>query len=286
MKKIFATIILLTTVSINSQIQIKFDAKYREAEVTFADKHTEKGFIYGFIEDKFFALKPSYDLGLQTIESRLNFNDNNFSFKNTQDGEKRRLSQNDIIAVNVRIDDESNFQEWRLMDLKTVNVKGEIIDLKKKIWLPLYKSDKINVFATSVYSQPEANGIPFGKPKYGFTMVYLNNSKDNFAINPVDFNRVNIFNMNKIDDKVIFALKEVLKDCPDYVKQLDGDPELVLDRYFSNRDERRKEKEELKNLNKDLKREYRKFFEIERKEKMWINPYLKIIEEYKNTCPN
>jgi hypothetical protein len=255
-----------------------FDAKYRQAEITFIDKHIENGFIYGFIERKFIEFTPSNGFSLSNIEERLNLNDNTMSFKTTIDGSKKELSQNDLISVKV-LNDEGEYINWKLMELKTVNVDGKIINLNRKAWLPIYKEDKINIFSKSVYSQQGQS-----KPKYGFTMIYLNNPKDNFAINPIDYNRINIFNIGKINDKLIFALKEVFKDCPEFLKKIEGDPDEVIDRYFKNRIQRKKDREVFRENSKDLSRKDRNFLEIELKENTAVEPYLKLIDEYKVTC--
>jgi hypothetical protein len=259
-----------------NEILFTFGTEYKEAEVTFVDGHKENGFVYGFISNRWIEFGNPLETGFETLENRLNLMDKSFSFKNTSDGDSRKLTQNDISEVEIKRKD-GKINHYKLMDLKTVNIKGEIIDLKKKAWLPFYKKDVINVFAYDLYSE---NG-------YMTTVVYLNNPKDNFAINPIDFNRLNIFNLGKIDDKILFALNEVFKDCPEYAKKLKGNPKEILANYFNNDTAAiRKEVKEFNKKNKDLSKADKKEYEIELYEKFWTDPYLKFINEYHQACSN
>lgn len=45
----------------------------------------------------------------------------------------------------------------------------------------------------------------------------MNNPKDNFAINPLDFSLMDLMdNKSKIHSKVINAIKTIVKDCPEF----------------------------------------------------------------------
>lgn len=265
----------------SNEILFTLGTKYENAEVIFVDGHSENGFIYGFISNKWIEFGNPLSLGFETLENRLNLTDNSFSFKNTIDGTSRNLTQSDINEVTI-IDEKSQSEHYKLMNLKTVNVKGEIIDLNKKAWLPLYKVDKINVYAYDVMFSDNRSG----PSKYAFTVAYLNNPKDNFAINPIDFNRINLFNLGKIDDKMIYVLKEVFKDCPEFIKKLNGNPKTVLSDYFKDPQQRKIDKNELKESSKGLSKQEKKELEIKLNEKMWVDPYLKLIDDYKKACPN
>jgi hypothetical protein len=264
----------------SNEILFTLGTKYEKAEITFLDGHKESGFIYGFISNKWIEFGNPLTSGLETLENKLNLMDNSFTFKNTIEGAPRNLTQKDFNEIRI-FDDKLQGQDYKLMDLKTVNVKGDIIDLHKKAWLPLYSVDKISIYAYDVMFS-DNRGSP---SKYAFTAVYLNNPKDNFAINPIDYNRINLFNFGKIDDKLIFVLKEVFKDCPEFVKKFNGDPKKVLSNYFKDPQQRKIDKKEFKENSKDLSKHEKKELEMKMNEKMWIDPYLKLIEEYNTTCP-
>lgn len=252
-----------------------FGADYREAEVTFTDGHKEKGLIYGFIENKFIEIGNPMSFGFDTLESRMNLLDNSFDFKINEGDKPRKLTQNEINDVEIIKRDGKNLH-YRLMDLKTVNVKGEIVDLKKRAWLPVYSEDKVNLFAYSVYSEG----------RYMMTVAYLNHSKDNFAINPIDLNRLNLFNIGKIDDKFINALKEVFKDCPEYVKKLEQNfNEKKMGYSAESYDELKKQLKEVKK-DKNLTKQQKRDLEDELQQKYYLDPYSNLIEEYNETCPN
>ncbi len=249
--------------------------KYREAEITFVDKHIEKGYIYGFIDNRAIEFDLNFLSEFSSIETRLNLTDESFDFKKSLEEKPTKLKSKDIVEIKLTNYD-GKLEYWKLMDLKTVNSKGEIIDLHKKTWLPILKTGKVNLFSINIIS----------RKKYAYTISYLNNSNDNFAINPINFNLLDIFNFNKINEKMIFVLKEVFKDCPEYLKNFDNNPNTFLEKYFKTRQEMKNDEKELKESTENLPKNERKQLEMEMKSKFFTDPYLKLIDEYEKTCPN
>jgi hypothetical protein len=253
MKKIFFILLLYSINSISQSplVTMTLGTKYREAEITFVDEHTEKGYIYGFIDNKAIEFDFNFLSEFSSIETRLNLTDESFDFKKSLEEKPIKLKSKDIVEIRLTNYD-GKLEYWKLMDLKTVNSKGEIIDLHKKAWLPILKMGKVNLFSINIIS----------RNKYAYTISYLNNSNDNFAINPINLSLLDVFSLGKINNKMIFALKDVFKDCPEFLKQLEGDEKTVLERYFKNGKEIKEDKKELKEKSENLSRDERKQLEM------------------------
>lgn len=258
----------------SDEIIITFGREYREAEVTFKDNVVKKGYLFGFLENSFIEVGNPMS-NLMKIEKKLNLLDNHFKFKNSiDDNDHIVLSQDDIKEVKIK--EFGKLIKYKLLSLKTVNVKGEIVDLDTKAWLPLYSSDRVNIFAYTILVNKN----------YFWTPVYLNKEDEDFAISPIDINRINVFNIGKIDDKIIVALKEVFKDCPNYVKIINEDPVKKLTDNFQNSKEQKEIIKKFEQENKELPKKDKKKKLDELKASFLIQPFLNFINEYKSTCPN
>lgn len=258
-----------------SGLLLTIGSEYTEAEVTFNDDHVEKGFVYGFIDNRIIEIANPLSPGLETLESSLNFNDKKFKFKSKLEAEAVILTTDEIRRVKM-FRKNGKVEDFWLMDLKTANIKGEIIDLKKKVWLPVYEQGKVNMFAYDLYTEG----------KYFFTAIYLNNSKDNVAIAPLDINRINFFNMSKIDDKIFSVLNEVFKDCPEYIVRINEDREQTLHEKFKGSKQDKIDRKALKEESKGLSKNEKIHLENNLRREIWMDPYLKFVKEYTATCPN
>lgn len=281
MKCWFLLLICASTVAVaqrpSSGVLFTYGSDYIPAQLTYIDGHQETGFVYGFIYSRWVEFANPLEIDeLATIEDDLNLSDKRFSFKKTKDSEAIKLSQNEVKEV-ILYWDTDHREHFKLMNLKTVNGKGEIVDLKKRAWLPLWRKDKVNIFSLSVYE----NG------RYAFSMVYLNNEKDNFAINPIDMNNIDFFNLGKINGKVVRALKEVFNDCPEYLKTLEGNPKEVVLRYFKNKGNKQvsSEVKAFDDAHPEMSRAERREYHAAIAQKVETDPYVKLISEYTAVCP-
>jgi hypothetical protein len=287
-------LLLLVFASLSAQkpeggeILITKHADYKPAELTFVDGHKEQGFIYGFISNKFIAFGSLLETGFETLENDLNLMDDSFTFKTTMDGEKKKLGQKEVIEVKLFWNTDTP-KFYRLMDMKTATGDGEVIDLKKKVWLPLYYTEgKINVFSFDTYSVPPNALIGKNKAIYNETFVYLNHSDDNFAINARDVNRMNLFNIDKIDDKFVTTLKYIFKDCPEFIQTFSAEPMDVYLHYYDGLlwRETNKKLKEYKKQHKELTKDQIDQYAIDYRREAEILPYMRCIKEYHQKCPN
>ena len=261
-------------------LQINLGAEYVPAKLVFTDGHTEEGHVYGFIENRFFEVNMGFISGFETIENKVNLDDKVFEFKTSLKGESRKLQSKDLKSV-VLIGGEDDIDvQYDYLSIKTINSAGETVDLNKKIWLPLIKNDKVNLYGYSYFlAQPNGAGL-----QYICTPVYLKGFNQDYAIPPIDYNRVNLFNLSGIDDKFKASMREIFKDCPALIEKMD------LDRTFSKEDKRsaiqkyKEDEKEYKSKAKELPKKERKSFKTKFYENKALEPYFTIIHEYNKTC--
>ncbi len=287
MKKFFFLFFFLITIVSFAQkpgdamLQLTFGTEYVPAKLTFLDNHVEEGYVYGFIENRFFEVNMGFISGFETIENKTNLDDKVFDFRATSNGEVKKLQSKNLKSIVLLGNEDDVDIQYDYINLKTVNSAGEIVDLNKKIWLPLIKKDNISLYGYSYFlTQPNGSGA-----QYICTPVYLKGANQDFAIPPIDYNRVNLFNLGKIDDKFKIAVKEIFKDCPELIAKMD------LEKTFTKEDKRsavqkyKEEEKEYKAKAKELPRKERKSFRTKFYENKALEPYFIMIDEYNKTCP-
>ncbi len=236
------------------------------AEITFNDGHTEKGVVSGFIQRRYMYV----NLPSKTLERELNLDDKVFSFEDSL-GVKRKIRSNQVQIVKEIY--ENGYGLYRRFNIKTVNSKKKIIDVKKQVWLPYFIEDRINILGFTVYGH---------KGTYLGTYIYLNREGEDFAINPIDFNRINLFNMGKTDDKMKIALKETFRDCEATLS--------FIDEMFSKKGKKKSQKvvlskEGLDRIKKQKLRGKEKAFAVGKLyENFMIGVYSNILNHYNEHC--
>lgn len=250
--------------------------KFSEARIVFKDGHSENGFIKGFIDKSFTTF--NYQTGFETLEKQLNLTDKSFDFKNTEEGVSRKLTNDEIDQITI-VHSKAKFSTYQLYGMKTANSKGKIVDLNRKIWLPVIKKGKVNILGFNIVNSNTG--------RYGETVVYLNRDGEDFAINPIDRNRINLFNLGKIDDKFVATLNEIFKDCPEFLSSINEDPKTFTEQITKRIKENRKEAEkQFKEDSKKLKGNDKKLLEMQIYEQFYISEYVRLIEDYLKFCPN
>jgi len=249
---------------------------FLEARIVFKDGHSETGFIKGFIDQPYITF--NYETGFESLEKQLNLTDKSFDFKNTDEGISRKLTKDDVNQITV-VHSKAKFSTYQLYSMKTANSKGKIVDSNRKIWLPLIKKGKVNILGFNIVNSNTG--------RYGETVVYLNRDGEDFVINPIDRNRINLFNLGKIDDKFVATLNEIFKDCPEFLSTINENPKAFTEQITKRVKENRKEAEkEFKEGSKNLKGSDKKLLEIKIYEQFYISEYVRLIDEYLKFCPN
>ena len=298
MKKLFILLmILLSGISFSQKIirgksvgisllglNVDFSSKYTKAEITRINGEKEIGYIYGFIQNKALSLNIGNPFS-SSFSDALNLSDKSFSFKKELNQIAEKLNSEEINEVKI-LNDSVAVNHYRLMNLATVNSDGSILDLKKQAWLPFYSENLINIFSYDVYEEIEdSKGNRTGNFEKVATMIYLNNPKNNLAINVMDYGLSDIFSKTKLLTKWTGGLLEVFKDCPQFIKANINENKIwnFESKYFDVDELEKLKTAEIKS-DKSLKKIEKNIKLNNLDSEIQITPYQRMIEDYINTC--
>jgi hypothetical protein len=298
MKKLFILLmILLSGISFSQKIirgksvgisllglNVDFSSKYTKAEITRINGEKEIGYLYGFIQNKALSLNIGNPFS-SSFSDALNLSDKSFSFKKELNQIAEKLNSEEINEVKI-LNDSVAVNHYRLMNLATVNSDGSILDLKKQAWLPFYIENLINIFSYDVYEEIEdSRGNRTGNFEKVATMIYLNNPKNNLAINVMDYGLSDIFSKTKLLTKWTGGLLEVFKDCPQFIKANINENKIwnFESKYFDVDELEKLKTAEIKS-DKSLKKIEKNIKLNNLDSEIQITPYQRMIEDYINTC--
>ena len=162
------------------------------------------------------------------------------------------------------------------MKLKTVNVKGELIDVEKTVVLPLEQEGKFNLYGINL-SFTQNN-------RYTNSMYlpYIKKPNDEYGIILIDINRINLFNLGKIDDKIKTGLLAISNDCPNYQKDIDSEMKTFENEVVEYRREGNKKKNQARKDIKDKNQENLMAIKIDYD--YAIKPYLNLMNRFYEKC--
>lgn len=239
MKNVFCVFIfILFQKSIAQDLVFSFSKKEYLSTIIKLENGNE---LHGYMKD--FTLPNTVEFrglafNFKSIESKLKLDRTEFKFKKTLDSKIELLDSDNIQSITLIDKDTIIFEKIKL---KTVNSNLEIIDLEREIMAPLVRKDKINFYAINVYKGDKLSGL-------SFVLNYIRKPEDQFALIPIDINRINLFNLGSVDDKYIRAFEEVGKDCPKFLEYLNYQKKLFDDKNY-----RKQFKEEKIQRYKELK---------------------------------
>ena len=254
-----------TYTSNSGLINFNLGNKYEEAEITYSDNTKVKGYINGFIENNSIEVGLGLDY-FDKFEDQLNLDDKKFYFKKEIDDKAITLTQENIKSISVVVNNVT--KTYYLLKIKSVDKKKNIVDLNRKVWLPLLKDDdKIKIFGFNL----------FLNNRYVGTFNYLSNDNE-YALKPTD--RVFVSSDTMIESYQIM-LKYIFNDCEQIKPLIDE---------FTNKEKAKKKYAELQLQIKTVKKE-KGLTKIDEKNKIlklnedyFTEPYVKMIEEYKKSC--
>lgn len=274
MKKIIFLITILfnynvmvsqTYTSNSGLINLNLGNKYEEAEITYSDNTKVKGYINGFIENNSIEVGLGLDY-FDKLEEQLNLDDKKFHFKKEVNDKPITLTQDKIKSISVIVNNVT--KTYYLLKIKSVDKKKNIVDLDRKVWLPLLKdSEKIKIFGFNL----------FINNRYVHTYTYLSND-DEYALKPID---KSFISSDALIESYQIMLKYIFNNC-DKIKP--------LIKEFTNKENAKKKYAELQLQIKAVKKE-KDLTKVEEKNKIlklnedyFTEPYVKMIEEYKKSC--
>lgn len=173
------------------------NAKFVEATITFIDGHVEKGLVKSFLEAKGESM-----FGRDFIDD-LNLTDKTLKFKLTEDSEVQSLKIEDIKEIQILKGDV--LMTFTAMPLKTINKKGEIVDYKKRVWLPCYKKGKINMYAVAYWDSSAVN-LHY--------LFYFQRPGEEFALSP--YQNTTVFGKKNNATIILAFYKYLFESCPDF----------------------------------------------------------------------
>lgn len=246
-------------------INLNLGNKYEEAEITYSDNTKVKGYINGFIENNSIEVGLGLDY-FDKLEDQLNLDDKKFHFKKEINDKPIILTQDKIKSISVVVNNVT--KTYYLLKIKSVDKKKNIVDLNRKVWLPLLKdSEEIKIFGFNL----------FINNRYVHTYTYLSND-DEYALKPTD---KSFISSDAIIESYQIMLKYIFNDC-EKIKPLIEE--------FTNKENAKKKYAELQLQIKAVKKE-KDLTKVEEKNKIlklnedyFTEPYVKMIEEYKKSC--
>ena len=254
-----------TYTSNSGLINLNLGNKYEEAEITYSDNTKVKGYINGFIENNSIEVGLGLDY-FDKLEDQLNLDDKKFHFKKEINDKPIILTQDKIKSISVVVNNVT--KTYYLLKIKSVDKKKNIVDLNRKVWLPLLKdSEEIKIFGFNL----------FINNRFVHTYTYLSND-DEYALKPTD---KSFISSDAIIESYQIMLKYIFNDC-EKIKPLIEE--------FTNKENAKKKYAELQLQIKAVKKE-KDLTKVEEKNKIlklnedyFTEPYVKMIEEYKKSC--
>ena len=246
-------------------INLNLGNKYEEAEITYSDNTKVKGYINGFIENNSIEVGLGLDY-FDKLEDQLNLDDKKFHYKKEINDKPIILTQDKIKSISVVVNNVT--KTYYLLKIKSVDKKKNIVDLNRKVWLPLLKdSEEIKIFGFNL----------FINNRFVHTYTYLSND-DEYALKPTD---KSFISSDAIIESYQIMLKYIFNDC-EKIKPLIEE--------FTNKENAKKKYAELQLQIKAVKKE-KDLTKVEEKNKIlklnedyFTEPYVKMIEEYKKSC--
>lgn len=208
-------------------------AKDREATIYYLNGTSETGLIKSFLENDLF------DFNLfKSFEKGLRLNDQSVKFRTSENSESKTIQVDDVDKIIVHY--ENHDREYKALYIRKIDKNGDFLDPKVRIFLPLVRTGSINLYGFYHRESSQDEYAP---------VYYLQNEKDNFAVNYHDFNM--LFNSN---DRHAKPLKQLFNDCPEIIQQIDDNVYMT---NLSKQEKRQLQKEQMNEAIRMMK-EYRK----------------------------
>lgn len=226
-------------------INLFVKANYKSATVFYTNGESEKGLINSFLEDKFFDFNF-----FGSFEEGLIYNDKSIKFKLSEEVDSKKIAITDIDKIVIHY--EGFDKTYKALYIRNIDRKGILEERKSKIFLPLLRSGKINIYG--FYHTETSSDHNLKMPSSSTTVTelfYYQNNNEDYAI---DYFNVEIQDFLNIRARLANPLKELFKDCPELVTKVDN---LFYEKNLT-KEEKKKLKAESKNTYKALQREYKK----------------------------
>lgn len=274
MKKLITLFSFLISFLAFSQVDIYFGKKpFVGAEIILENGDIKTGYLQDFHTPRFVETEMGF---LSGIEKKLKFETKEFKFKEEQTSVLEIIKIEDLKRIVILNKDGSEKLVYDKMKLKTINSSNEVIDVNKTVVLPLEQEGKINLYGINVAF--------FQNNRYvsSLYLPYVKKPNDEYAYILIDINRINLFNLGKIDDKLQKGLFEVTKDCPSFSNALSTRMKTFEKEIKESRSEGIRQKNQARKDNKDKAQANFEAMKIDHE--YASSPYQDLLDEYAKKC--
>ncbi len=209
----------------------------------------------------------------------------NFEYKLTPEGKTEKIKSDELQLVRFIDQYEDEILGLEKLTMKAVNENGKISEKSMVSWQPLLYDGKIKIYGSNSFMcASDGNQCTYSLSKF-----YMKNAKDDYAVMPIDYDRLNLLNIWKADERFIEAFKLVGKNCENFNNYVDTVYGQFQDKAF-----RKKMTAEIKEARKrgfeEAKAEKLRFNASQervglRVQEFYLNLYMGIIKEYEKNCP-
>lgn len=287
MKKLIVLLFVLFSVSVFSQEDVYFGKKKLvAAEVILENGDIKTGYLQDFQSNRFY----NGDVGsFSGIEKNFKFEVKEFKFKEEAGSAIQLINISDVKRIVLLNNDGSERLVYDKMKLKTINSNNEVVDLKKTVILPLEQEGKLNLYGITVVAYGQASPYSRGPANQYLTTLfipYLKSSNSEYAYLPFDINRMNIFNLGKLEGKFKKALEEATKECPEFqeninetMKVFEKSQKKDLKQMYYDKEAKKKQ------IRKDVKNKAEEnFLQMKIDAEYGMKPYLQLVDDYNKKC--
>ena len=287
MKKLTALLFILFSISIFSQEDIYFGKKKLVgAEIILENGDIKTGFLEDFQSQRFYNGDVQSFSG---IEKKFKFEVKEFKFKEEMGSAVQLINISDVKRIVLLNTDGSERLVYDKMKLKTINSKNEVVDLNKTVILPLEEEGKLSLYGITIVAYGQASPYSRGPATEYLTTLfipYLKNSNSEYAYLPFDINRMNLFNLGKLEDKFKKAVEEATKECPEFQAHIDETMRVFessqkkdLKKIFYEKEEKKKQiRKQTKNKQEE------NFLQMQIDAEYGMKPYLQLVNDYNKKC--
>jgi len=256
------------------------DKEFISCEIELSDGNIINGYIKDFTLPNTVEFR-TIGFEFKSIESKLKLDRKTFKFKKDISGNTENLKLESIQSIVLKDLDTVKYEKLKL---KTINSDIVAVDLNREVMIPLIKEGAINLYGLRAYNCLNGNNC-----EMMYVIAYIKNQNQEFAYIPMDFNRINLFNLGKVDDKFLKSFEEAGSDCPAFITYLNEKRKSFENKSFkkSYKENYRKFKKEKKAKLKLIKGRKNKQREEDNLDtEFFLTLYTDFIDEYTLRCNN
>lgn len=229
MKKIYLFTFIIIITFINGQ------RSFVPVEITKSDGTKENVLL----RDIYFPDSNSY-MGIvkQSKNKSIFEKEQKFEYKISENSPIQKISYNDIQKIKILNKNNDSILGFEKLNIKEVNRNGVVSDKNYDAILPILYEGKMNIYG---YNYLICKNSISSDCRYFTTVIYVKNNKSDFAVMPVDIDKISGFNSGGMDDKFIQAFKYAGSDCAEFSKYIDD-----LNKQLKNSDFKKKIKQDFK----------------------------------------